>query len=314
LALNLFRPIEFLRIAFTPYTRSDMAMDLYDRKLFDGATFADLEKAKGPLLNINATDIDVGGVFTFIQTDLNMICSDLSKLRVAQAATASSAVPGIFTPLLLRNYAGTCGLPEPAWIEDALTHPRKSRRRYHQALSAVTYLDAEQRPYVYLVDGGVADNIGARRVIANVIEAGDVLKLAEVTRASIPEHLLYIVVNAQAAGKMDRSRRAKIPSLRSVMNAISGTGIYRYNFETIELLRESVATWSKQAEIAGKEMNAHVAEVAFEYLEDPKERDFFNGVETNFNLDDETVDRLIEVGGRLLRESPDFKEFLATLD
>jgi NTE family protein len=52
LALNLFRPIEFLRIAFTPYTRSDMAMDLYDRELFDGATFADLEKAKGPLLNI----------------------------------------------------------------------------------------------------------------------------------------------------------------------------------------------------------------------------------------------------------------------
>ena len=60
-------------------------------------------------------------------------------------------------------------------------------------------------------------------------------------------------------------------------------------------------------------MTAHVAEVAFEYLDDPKERAFFDGVETSFNLDDETVDRLIEVGGRLLRESPDFKEFLGTL-
>ena len=30
----------------------------------------------------------------------------------------------------------------------------------------------------------------------------------------------------------------------------------------------------------------------------------------SFSLDDKTVDRLIEVGGRLLRESPDFKQFL----
>ena len=32
---------------------------------------------------------------------------------------------------------------------------------------------------------------------------------------------------------------------------------------------------------------------------------------TSFNLDDTTVDRLIEVGGRLLRESQDFQDFLA---
>ena len=31
------------------------------------------------------------------------------------------------------------------------------------------------------------------------------------------------------------------------------------------------------------------------------------------NLDDTTVDRLIEVGGRLLRESPDFQKFLTSL-
>jgi len=37
-------------------------------------------------------------------------------------------------------------------------------------------------------------------------------------------------------------------------------------------------------------------------------------VKTSFSLDDETVDRLIAVGGRLLRESPDFKDFLATVD
>ena len=41
--------------------------------------------------------------------------------------------------------------------------------------------------------------------------------------------------------------------------------------------------------------------------------DFFNAVGTSFNLDDETVDRLIEVGRRLLRESPDFQQLVASL-
>jgi NTE family protein len=242
-----------------------------------------------------------------------MICSDLSKLRVAQAVTASSAVPGIFDPLLLKNHAGSCGHPEPAWIKDALSHPRKSRRRYHEARSAATYLDSKERPYIFLVDGGVADNIGARRIMADVIDAGGALDLAKDTNLVIPENVIYIVVNAQVGGKQDWTHNASLPSLKSVLNSVSGTGIYRYNFETIELLRESVEQWSHQVESQGIPMKSYVSEVAFDSLKDPKERDYFNDVGTNFNLDDETVDRLIEVGGRLLRESPSFKAFLAEM-
>ena len=313
LALSLFRPIEFLRIAFTPYTRTDMAMDLYDKHVFEGATFADLEKAGGPLLNINSTDIEIGGVFTFMQPVFDMICSDLSKLRVTQAVTASSAVPGIFKPLLLKNHAGECDHPEPAWIEHALANPLESRRRYHEARSASTYLDRKQRPYIFLVDGGVADNIGARRVLADVIDAGGALRLAKETDLEIPEHILYIIVNAQVGGKPDVSDSPRLPSFRSVLSAVSGTGIYRYNFETIELLRESTVQWSRQAKKQGITLKPYVAEVAFDNLADAKEREFFNEVETSFDLDDETVERLIEVGGRLLRETPEFKKFLAEM-
>ncbi len=51
--------------------------------------------------------------------------------------------------------------------------------------------------------------------------------------------------------------------------------------------------------------------MSFDDLGDAEERDFFNGVATSFDLDDEIIDRLIEVGGRLLRESPDFRSFMA---
>ncbi len=60
-------------------------------------------------------------------------------------------------------------------------------------------------------------------------------------------------------------------------------------------------------------MLRHLIEVAFEALADEEEREFFNNVATSFKLDDETVDRLIEVGGRLLRESPEFAKLLTEL-
>jgi NTE family protein len=313
LAVGLFRPLHLLRIMFTRYTRSDMAMDLYDKKIFHGATFADLHQANGPILNINATDIDVGAVFTFFQPEFNMICSDLSKMRVAQAVTASSAVPGIFSPLLIKNHAGECGFEEPEWMKEALANPTASRRRYHQAREAATYTDARERPYIFLVDGGVADNIGARRLLDNVIEAGSVDKLARIESSEVPENILYIIVNAQAGGHHHWQNKAALPSLGSILGAISGTGIYRYNFETVQLLRESTRQWSRKAAKRGQVLNSYVAEVAFDSLSDPDERKYFNGVKTSFVLNDETVDRLIEVGGRLLRETPEFQQFLGKM-
>jgi NTE family protein len=313
LGFNLFRPSDLFRLWFTRYSRSDMAMDVYDRQVFDGATFADLQAKSGPMLNINATDIDVGTVFTFMQPEFDVICGDLSKLRVSTAVTASSAVPGIFAPVVLENRSGTCNHPEPTWIRKALADPTKSRRRYHDARAAATYLDREARPYIFLVDGGVADNIGARRLVADAIHSGGLLDLVEASRIEVPEYILYIIVNAQAGGRHDWDKKLALPSVASVLSSISSVGIYRYNFETIELLREEADDWSRQAAKRGKPMHPSVVEVAFDDLGDPKERKFFNDVKTSFNLDDTTVDRLIDVGGRLLRDSPDFKKFLETV-
>ena len=313
LAFNFFRPLDQLRLWFTKYTRSDMAMDLYDREVFDGATFADLAAKGGPLLFINSTDIDIGGVFTFMQRDFDLICSDVSKMRVSTAVTASSAVPGVFAPLVLENRAGTCGHPEPAWIQEALAEPTKSRRRYHDARAAATYLDRKERPYIFLVDGGVADNVGARRILADVIESGGIMDLAEDTRIEVPENVVYIIVNAQAGGRHEWNKKLALPSIATVLSAISSVGIYRYNFETIELLREEAEEWSKQVARHGRTLRTSVVEVAFNDLDDAKERKYFNDVKTSFSLDDTTVDRLIEVGGRLLRDSPDFQKFLKSV-
>jgi len=159
----------------------------------------------------------------------------------------------------------------------------------------------------------VADNIGGRRILADVIETGGIWELARKAKVTVPESVLVIVVNAQVGGHHAFAERAALPSLGTIIGAVSSVGIYRYNFETVELLRESARRWSEEGLSHGFELDTHVAEVAFDSLPDPEEREFFNHVATSFTLDDETIDRLIEVGGRLLRDSPDFKAFLATM-
>ncbi|MCK7471407.1 MAG: hypothetical protein MZU95_12040 [Desulfomicrobium escambiense] len=57
---------------------------------------------------INATDMSLGERIHLPPGNLfNAICSDLSKFSVARACAASSAVPGVLTPITLKNYAGT---------------------------------------------------------------------------------------------------------------------------------------------------------------------------------------------------------------
>ena len=53
--------------------------------------------------------------------------------------------------------------------------------------------------------------------------------------------------------------------------------------------------------------------VGFSSLKDPKERNFFMNQPTSFFLADSAVDRLREVGGRLLQESPIYRSFLQDL-
>ena len=64
----------------------------------------------------SATDISSGGDFTFSQTFFDYLCSDLSKVPVSRAASASSAVPFVLSPVTLNNYGGTCQFVEPDYL------------------------------------------------------------------------------------------------------------------------------------------------------------------------------------------------------
>ncbi len=315
LLLQLLRPKNWFRMMRTFFSRTELAIEYYDQKIFDEATFADLGAAGGPLIQINATDLSVGNRFTFVQRQFDMICSDLSTLKLARAVAASSAVPVVFPALTLKNYAGTCGYARPPWLEEALQARREHPRRFYNASIMQGYLDAEKRRYIHLVDGGISDNLGVRAFLDTMITAGGASSALRWIGLERPRQIVFVVVNAEVNPDQGIDLLASAPSLRAIVSSVSGVQIHRYNFETLTLLRASMEQWAREfpPDERGEGVQFHLVELAFDFLEDPEERHYFNNLPTSFNLPDEAVDRLQEAGRRLLRESEDFQEFLGRL-
>jgi NTE family protein len=310
---EILNPLNWFLLAREFFDRSELAVRLYDEEIFQGATFADLQAKGGPFVQINATDLAAANRFTFFQPQFDLICSDLSQLEVARAVAASSAVPGVFSAITLRNYAGTCDFVRPPFLDEALAGRKESLRRYRNARVIERYLERKPK-YIHLVDGGVADNLGLRGPLDNIILVGGLRERLDQLGAN-PRILGVVVVNAEVHPEPEFSDTAIAPSLGAVIDAVSNTQIYSYNFETLELMRDSTERWAHDLshDGRGQTTEAFVVEIAFESLSNEKEREYFDGLPTSFTLSDEAVDRLIDAGRRLLRESPDYQRMLAAL-
>src|SRR5450631_534207 len=55
-----FNPLNWGRLSGTGWGRSELAAELYDEILFNGATYADLDRGNGPMIIASATDIASG--------------------------------------------------------------------------------------------------------------------------------------------------------------------------------------------------------------------------------------------------------------
>lgn len=238
---RVLNPVNWVRLASSSFDRSDLAAELYDDILFHGATFADINGHPGPLIAIQATDLVGGNRLGFSAHTFGLICSDIAKFGVARAVAASPAFPIIFSPILLRNYAGTCDYHEPPWIRRAIDAGPPAGRRYQNARRLHAYADSTGRPWIYLVDGGIADNLGLHRVF-------DAISERQSTRALLRERglvgvrrIAFMVANAQTEPATRWGALDAAPGLATMVDALTSVQINRYNFETIELLRRTVA-------------------------------------------------------------------------
>jgi NTE family protein len=278
------------------------------------------------MILMNATDMTHGLRIAFNQDAFDVICSDLSQFPVARAAAASSAVPMLLSPISLRNYAGTCGFKVPERFEEILKGHSISERQLFLANNIAPFLDSQKKPYLHLVDGGVADNLGLRAVLDMVLLKGGIWETIKGTPMEKVQKVVFIVVNAETQPDTKWDRSDPIPPIGAMMSAYSSIGIERYNQETISLLKESVKSWADEIKAqrckggavstapgSCGDIEFYVVDVKFDELKDEAEQMYFKRLPTAFKLPPEVVDKLRDVAHRLLVDSEEYQKFLGSV-
>jgi NTE family protein len=291
-----------------------MAIQFYDRNIFHGATFADMRRVDdAPLILINASDLGYGVRFSFIQEYFDLLCSDVSTFPVARAVAASSAVPVLFNPVVVRNYAD-CKQEEPEWLRKAMVRAEQDPQLEGVARGLATYYDSEKRQYAHFVDGGITDNLGLRASYEVFEVSGDIKGFYARHRGRpLPSHFAFISVDAATDPEPEMDTSNKQPSIAETVSAMSDIQLHRYNTATLALMKNTVARWAETLSTPDHPIAPHFAYISFSDLP-PSEQPYFNEIPTSFSLSDEQVDRLISAGRELLRNNPDFQRLLRQLE
>jgi NTE family protein len=328
---RILNPLNWSALLSTGWGRSELAANLYDEILFNGATFADLERLAGPTIAVSATELASGSRVVFIPQNFDVMCADLRTFRLARAAAASSAVPVVLSPITINNYGGTCGYREPAWLRlftDSAKPPRPAGRILKRVQELRELDDAVEDRYFHLVDGGISDNLGLRGVLDH-LETFEALRAAgRPTPLDYIRRIIVFVVNSVSLPSTSWNMSEESPSTLTSLTKAAGVPIDRYASESVELLKDIDARWAAQREIRdsiafAKDKDPKLAylvnapnadiytiDVSFEALKDKSERDFLNQLPTSFVLSAEAVDRLRAAAARLILESPDFRQVL----
>ncbi len=312
LFFGLFNPTHWWRSITTRFGLSEQAIEYYNQTMFEGATIGDLEDEDGPFIIINSTDLSTGNRFSFTQPTFDLICSDVNSYPVAAAVTASSAVPVVFNPIVLKNYGDSCHTPTHDLLDTMLENPELNLRQQKLAQNLDSLRDMETRPYVHLVDGGISDNLGLRALVDWTDALGEEEYAAQMIGREVeqPREIALILVNAARAQERTIDQSAEPPSIAEMLSAVSDVQMMRYTLETQMLIGELVEKAEAQFEKKGHPVKVHVIMLSIQDVEDRALFRRLNHVATTLELPPEQVDELIGVGRKLLRENEQYQAFI----
>jgi NTE family protein len=320
---RMLNPFRWDKLWSSTYGRSELAAEYYDEILYHGATFGDVHQKPGPFVVLNATDVSTGARFDFTQYQFDLLCSDLSQFPLSRAVAASSAVPALLTPVTVNNYAGSCCFNSPEWFGGGTNLTRRQRFR---AREQRLLLDSTNRPYIHLVDGGVADNLGIRAVLDGILNIELNPGLATFYDFEKLSRVVLMSVNAFSSPERDWDKKESPPGTLQIAMAGATITIDRYSYETIELFQAQVDHWQERIRklngdrtrlngngTTRKEVEFYPILINFTNVKDLAKRRYFLNLPTSLALPAKDVDNLRDAGGRLLRQSPEFQKLVRDL-
>jgi NTE family protein len=310
---SLFYPVNWRNLASPYYGRSDLAVTYYQDNIFKGKTFGDIDRRTAPWIIINATDIATGQRMVFTRNMFNLFCVDYGSYPVARAVAASSGVPGLETPIAFKNHAGSCGYTLP----DELLKPLQAEKNpmiKAKIQSYLDYLDADKRPWLHLVDGGITDNLGLRQFYefsSLEKEFKHLLRKLIGGKPAKVKDVLIVSVNAAVEHNKDWAQFGETPSERQALGSMTHLQLRHYTADTLHIVREAYRRWQNRAPQDEVPPNFEFVELGFAAVKDEQTKAYLNTLPTSLELNEKQVDTLIEAGRQLLRDSQSFQEFVA---
>jgi len=299
-------------LLFSRRGRTESAINYYQKFMFHDAKFADMIHPDRPMIIINASDLGHGIRFSFIQEYFDLLCSELADYPVADAVAASSAVPVLFNPVVVKNY-DTCGGMKLLGTDDL----RKAEALYpEEELPTVisqlrTYGEKDKRKFVHFVDGGITDNLGLRAIIDIMSLSGSPTNLAENWRA--PKHMVVIAVNAATERENEMDLSNKTPSSVTVASSVTKLQLTRYNDDSMLLTRQLLENWAAKLSTPEHPIETYMVTVDIQDTADPAALEYLNSIPTSFELDDEQVKKLIAAGRQLLKSDPEYQKLMGAI-
>lgn len=281
-----------------------------DAHLYHGATLGSLDRGKGPLLLLHATDLYNRAPFAFDRASFRAICSDYDSFPLAHAVAASSAVPVLFAPVVLENFSPDC----PLSARKAATPGRSTLARHVEESQKRYETEADLR-YLKLLDGGLVDNLA----VHNLVRAMNRPTPAPL-RAGAARHLrrvILIVADASLRIGGDLSKTVEGPgavdtitaSIDAMIDTGSRTGLDMLEHEA-GLWRERLIRWrcgGKDAERDCDRLDVTVVRLSLADVRDAAEKARILQLSYKLSLKADEVDFLSGLGRRQLLANADYR-------
>jgi len=299
-----------------------------DENVFDGATYAAFEKPDRPIVWITASDIYNNTPFVFTQDTMSALCSDLDKVKIADAVAASASFPVAFSPvILLTPDKGDCDYRRPDWLEKALGARDPSVRLQAYARALDSYQLNDKLKYVRLLDGGLTDNLGISGLTLERARAATPYAPLSLQEAVRIRNFLFIVTNAGVERQYDWGASKPNPHIGKILSSVADTAISsstRNGFDAVDLAlhqwQQELITYRcglsraqvlrHRGTLAG--WNCRDVHVTTEHLTfrdaDPKLYEALNAVPTRLRLTEAQVELVIAAGREAVRRNANIQQ------
>jgi NTE family protein len=179
-----------------------------------------------------------------------------------------------------------------------------------------------ERRFIHLVDGGLSDNLGTRRITDYVAQMGGIgavlqsLGQGSDQSGPLPLHIVFIAINSERQGPLPIDQRGQVPSMLEVADALIYSGLGRTSRETELVFKEAVDKW--RAELAalgpaGRNSDIFAIEINLSDLEDQVLRKRVLEVPTAFRVSPEDLAALRHAARLSVGSSTELKRYLESV-